>query len=244
MHELIRPPARVGTGERLRAALAFVGVGRLVAAAGSILLVAAGCWWLLHSPPPPVERTLPYAASSGSGTTSGASTKAGAGPGAGASSSAATAPDPSVPAGLVVVQAAGAVVHPGVYSLPTGARVHELIVAAGGALPGADPDALALAALLADGQRVYVPMPGEVVPGPVGGAGGGGSSAAAPAGPVDLNRATADELDGLPGVGPATAAAIVAHREQHGPFSSVDGLLDVRGIGPAKLDAIRALVTV
>jgi competence protein ComEA len=67
---------------------------------------------------------------------------------------------------------------------------------------------------------------------------------ALPAGPIDLNRATVDELDRLPGVGPATAAAIVAHRDEFGPFASVDDLLDVRGIGPAKLDAIRTLIRV
>jgi competence protein ComEA len=63
-------------------------------------------------------------------------------------------------------------------------------------------------------------------------------------GPVDINRATAEQLDALPGIGPSTAQAIVTHREEHGPYASVDALEDVRGIGPAKLDAIRALVTV
>ena len=67
---------------------------------------------------------------------------------------------------------------------------------------------------------------------------------AVPAGPIDLNHATVDELDVLPGIGPATAAAIVDHREQNGPFATVDDLEDVRGIGPAKLEAIRDLVTV
>jgi competence protein ComEA len=82
--------------------------------------------------------------------------------------------------------------------------------------------------------------------GPDGGAvvGSGGGATAAPSGPIDLNTATAEELDALPGVGPATAAAIVSHRERNGPFTSVDGLLDVRGIGPAKLEALRDLVTV
>ena len=65
-----------------------------------------------------------------------------------------------------------------------------------------------------------------------------------PAGPIDLNRATAAELDSLPGIGPATAQAIVAHREANGPFSSVDDLENVRGIGPAKLEALRGSVTV
>ena len=77
----------------------------------------------------------------------------------------------------------------------------------------------------------------------------GGSGARDPvapetAGPVNLNTATADDLDALPGVGPAPAAAILAHRDQMGPFGAVDDLADVRGIGPAKLDALRGLVTV
>jgi competence protein ComEA len=142
------------------------------------------------------------------------------------------------------VQAAGAVAAPGVYSLPAGARVHELISMAGGVTADGDPAAIALAVVLVDGERVYVPRLGEIVPiapvpPPVTGTG-----AATPTGPLDLNRATAEQLDGLPGVGPATAAAIVAHRDHNGPFASVEGLLDVRGIGPAKLDGLRDLVTV
>jgi competence protein ComEA len=70
------------------------------------------------------------------------------------------------------------------------------------------------------------------------------TDATVPAAPVNVNTATADQLDVLPGVGPATAAAIVAHRQQHGPFQTVEQLGDVRGIGPAKLDALRGLVTV
>ena len=75
-------------------------------------------------------------------------------------------------------------------------------------------------------------------------AGDSAPDATTPAGPVNVNSATADQLDVLPGVGPTTAAAIVAHREQHGPFLTVEQLGDVRGIGPAKLDALRGLVTV
>ena len=106
----------------------------------------------------------------------------------------------------------------------------------------AAPGALNLAAPLGDGARIYVPMIGEEVP----------PTAWPPPrrpppcrpGPVDLNRATAAELDDLPGIGPATAQAIVDHRTANGPFASVDDLEAVRGIGPAKLDAIRPLVTV
>jgi competence protein ComEA len=99
-----------------------------------------------------------------------------------------------------------------------------------------------------DGQQVYVPKPGEEVPvaagaGLPGGAGDAGGGPV-PGAPVDLNTATAEQLDTLPGVGPATASAIIAHREQHGPFTSVDQLLDVRGIGEAKLEQLRDLVSV
>ena len=160
---------------------------------------------------------------------------------------------------MLVVQAAGSVVHPGVYRLGAGARVADLVAAAGGPSPGADLDAVALAAKLADGQRVYVPALGEVPGGSAvaasggdsGGASGsssgggtGGATGPTPDAPLDLNVATAAQLDQLPGVGPATAAAIIAYRDKHGPFQAVEGLLDVRGIGTAKLDAIRDLVRV
>jgi competence protein ComEA len=159
----------------------------------------------------------------------------------------------SVPADIVV-HVAGAVVQPGVVHLPAGSRAEDALAAAGGVAADADTDALNLAAPLRDGDRLYVPHLGQPVPTVVvpsggaaagGGASGGGAAAtAAAAGPVDLNRATVDQLDSLPGVGPATAAAIVAYRDEHGPFATVDDLLGVRGIGPAKLDAIRALVAV
>ena len=149
---------------------------------------------------------------------------------------------------FMVVHVAGSVVAPGVYELPGGSRLHQAIQAAGGLLSDADPGVLNLAALLHDGDRVFVPRVGEQIPtialpsSGVGAASPTGVGSAVPAQPVDLNRATAAELDALPGVGPSTAAAIVAHREQNGPFGSIDDLLQVRGIGPAKLDALRGLV--
>jgi competence protein ComEA len=142
----------------------------------------------------------------------------------------------------LVVQAAGAVVRPGVYRLQEGARVIDLISAAGGPTSEADTQLVALAATLNDGVRVYVPKVGESPPPPVGGS--AGSAVATPAAPVDLNAATPEQLDALPGVGPATAAAIVAHRQEIGRYTTVEELLDVRGIGPAKLEAMRPLVTV
>jgi competence protein ComEA len=145
----------------------------------------------------------------------------------------------TVATATVTVQAAGEVVHPGVYRLASSARVADLLAAAGGATAKGDPGALDLAAHLVDGERVAVPAIGQ--PPASGGPGGAGTTSPQP---VNLNTATLAELDTLPGVGPATAAAIVAYRERHGPFRSVDQLGEVRGMGPARLEALRGLVTV
>ena len=152
--------------------------------------------------------------------------------------------------GSVTVHVAGAVQHPGVVTLPAGSRAVDAVDAAGGLAPGADADRVNLAAPLADGTRLAVPLVGQPIPTEVAvpsatpAGSGSGPTAATPGAPVDLNTADVTQLDTLPGVGPATAAAIVAHREEHGPFSTVDGLLDVRGIGEGRLDAVRDLVTV
>lgn len=138
----------------------------------------------------------------------------------------------------VVVHVAGAVVAPGVYELEPGTRVIDAVTAAGGVTPDADLDRVNLAAPVVDGARIYIPRIGEAV---VEAVGSGGTTSA---GPVDLNTASADELDALPGIGPATAAAIIEHRDRHGPFRSVEDLLDVPGIGEAKLAALRDLVAV
>jgi competence protein ComEA len=138
------------------------------------------------------------------------------------------------------------VVRPGVLHLPAGARVIDAIDAAGGLAPEADGARINRAAPLADGQQVYVPRVGEVLPPGVGaaGAGGAGGASTEPTGPLDLNTADEAALDALPGIGPATAKAIVEHRAKIGRFTSVDQLLDVRGIGTAKLEQLRPLVTV
>lgn len=186
---------------------------RLVAGAAAAVVLALGAWLLLRTPTgPPPETFLPMADAAASSTSS------------------------STPA-TVLVHAAGAVAHPGVYELVAGARVADLIDAAGGPTPDADVDQLNLAAPVADGERVYVPRAGEIVPG---GPGNGDS----PKGPLDLNTATLDQLDELPGIGPATAKAIIDERDRRGGFTSVEELLDVRGIGPAKLEQLRDLVTV
>lgn len=220
MEPLSRPA--IPTGERARAWIEWFGLGRLVGAAVATLIVCAGAFWLLRSPVPATEASLPMASTSTSGP----------------------APNPSTTtsvavSGPVLVHVAGAVVAPGVYELEAGSRVRDAVAAAGGPTPLADANALNLAAIVVDASRVYVPVVGELVPPEVAPA----TVDDQPTGPVDVNRATVDELDELPGVGPATAAAIVTERERNGPFASVDDLDRVPGIGPAKLEGLRDLVT-
>lgn len=160
-------------------------------------------------------------------------------PRAGESSSSGAPSSTSVPAD-VVVHVAGAVARPGVHRVPGGSRVADAIAAAGSATPEADLDRLNLAAPVADGERVYVPRRGEAEP-PMDAPAAGGEGRAPPA-RLNLNTATVEQLEALPGVGPATARAIVEHRTRHGPFRSVRDLLDVRGIGEAKLAALEKLV--
>lgn len=233
------PPSIADMSERLRVWVHWVGTGRLIASAGAVAVVAALGWWLLRSPAPPTEARLTSAAD--------VSTTAGAAGGSGDPPSGAVVPVPSavttVPTQLVV-HVAGAVVSPGVFELPPGSRVGEAIAAAGGAAPTADPNALNLAAPLADGDRVAVPVAGETAPGAAVDGGVSNGSGEEPAGPVNVNTASVAALEELPGVGPATAQAIVAHRETNGPFASIDDLEGVRGIGPAKLEALRSSVTV
>jgi competence protein ComEA len=144
----------------------------------------------------------------------------------------------------VTVHVAGAVRRPGVYRLKRGSRVDDAVRLAGGAVARADLSAVNLAAVAEDGRQVLVPVK---APTGDGGGGTGGSSApgsaVAPA-KVNLNTATLEELDTLAGVGPATAQKILAHREQHGAFGSVEELGDVPGIGEVRLAALRDLVTV
>jgi len=143
------------------------------------------------------------------------------------------------PAGRLVVDVTGAVRRPGVYRLPAGARVQEALRRAGGATRKADAAAVNLAAKVADGQQILVP---ERAPA-VGAAPSVAGVGTAPAAPLSLNSATADQLDQLDGVGPATAAKIIAWRTANGGFSSIDDLGQVAGIGPKKLEALRPQVT-
>jgi competence protein ComEA len=146
----------------------------------------------------------------------------------------------------IVVDVVGAVVRPGLVTVGAGSRVADAVAAAGGGRHDADLDQVNLAQPLTDGVRVVIPLLGQppsAVAGIAGATATGTEDGSAPSGPIDLNTATAEQLDALPGVGPATAKAIIDHRTKNGPFRSVDDLLDVRGIGPAKLDALRDSVT-
>ena len=222
--------------EALSAWLAWFGFGRLVLTAVSVGVVAAGAVWLLRAPTPDTVTSLPVAEAAG--VTPASLPPPTAAP---TTTPVATVPQP------IVVHVAGAVNHPGVFTLPHGSRIHAAVEAAGGSAPDGQLDAVNLATPLTDGQRVYVPAVGEVDPAAVTdvvAAPATQSGTAAPSGPLDLNEATAADLEQLPGVGPATAAAIVDDRERNGPYAAVDDLDRVSGIGPAKLDAIRDLVTV
>ena len=197
--------------------------GRLVGGAALAVVAVLLALWLTRPAPAPPEVDLPFA-----------------------STSAATAPTSTTttePAELVV-HVAGAVVQPGVHRLEPGARAVDAIDAAGGLAADADGGRVNLAAPLTDGERVYVPRVGEDPPPVVGPDVGGSAGDGVADGPVNLNTADAAELDALPGVGPTTATAIIEHRERVGGFTSVDQLLDVRGIGDAKLEQLRPLVTV
>jgi competence protein ComEA len=153
------------------------------------------------------------------------------------------------PARASVVHVAGAVRRPGVYRLPAGARVQEAVRRAGGARRGANVNGINLAAKVVDGQQVVVPSrtpsgsdgPAAAAGAPAEGSGPAGAAAAgvAPGPPISLNNATAEQLDTLDGVGPATAQKIIAWRTQHGGFRSVADLGQVPGIGPKKLAALR-----
>jgi competence protein ComEA len=143
------------------------------------------------------------------------------------------------PAITLIVDVAGAVHDPGVYEFAEGDRVIDAIEKAGGPMPKADLSLLNLAAPLTDGTQILVPKagpPGAVVPG-VGAPGSAG-------GLLNINSASATELETLPGIGEVLAATIVEYRDQNGPFASVDDLLDVSGIGPATLEEIRDQVTI
>lgn len=154
----------------------------------------------------------------------------------GAASQESASPSPTV---TIIVDVAGEVAEPGVYEFNEGDRVIDAIERAGGQLPKADLSLLNLAAPLTDGTQILVSKagpPGVVVP--------GGGTVGSSGGLININSASATELETLSGIGEVLAATIVEYREQNGPFASVDDLMDVSGIGPATLEEIRDQVTV
>ncbi|GAV25459.1 hypothetical protein ciss_13920 [Carboxydothermus islandicus] len=150
--------------------------------------------------------------------------------------------------GTLVVHVAGAVYKPGVYVLEEGARVKDAIEKAQGILPLADDSSINLAAKVSDGQKIYIPFKNEnTTPASISngfsqqnaqkGAGSQGAK-------LNINTASAEELDKLPGVGPATAAKIIEYREQNGPFVTIEDLKKVKGIGDKKFETLKDYITV
>ncbi|KLL12009.1 hypothetical protein FrCorBMG51_08145 [Protofrankia coriariae] len=215
----------------------------LIALVALVAALAAG-WFAWRGRPVPVL-ALPPAAQVTDLANPGHGTVAGAVATAAPPSSAAT----GSPQAQVVVDVAGKVHHPGVLTLPGGSRVVDAVARAGGVLPGTDTSGLALARRLVDGEQILVDgRPGPAPPQPAGGAAGGdsggGSPGAAPGAPVNLNTATVEALDALPGVGPVLAQRIVEWRAAHGGFASPRQLGEVTGVGDQRLADLLPLVTV
>ncbi|MFD6263332.1 helix-hairpin-helix domain-containing protein [Micromonospora chalcea] len=228
------PVAGRGLASRLPGPGAFdpgrQGVRALAAVAAVVVVVAAVWAWRSR---PSTEPVQPVAASSEAPV--GAATEAVTG-----------APASAGSPGQVVVAVAGKVRRPGLVRLPAGARLADAVEAAGGALPGVDVALLNPARKVTDGELILVGV--TAPPGPGGpaaaGAGGAPGGPPAPAGPVNLNTATLAQLDALPGVGPVLAQRILDHRDQHGGFRSVSDLRQVDGIGDARYEQLKELVTV
>jgi competence protein ComEA len=174
-------------------------------------------WWLLSGRPETSEPAAPMAF--GESTASAGPSKA--------------------PAAELIIDVVGKVRKPGIVTVPKGSRVYQAIEAAGGLKGRVDTAALNMARVLTDGEQIVVGI--EPVSAPAGAAAGAPDGAG---GKVNLNTATAEQLDTLPGVGPVTAQAILDWREENGRFGSVEDLLDVKGIGDATLAELRDHVSV
>jgi competence protein ComEA len=201
-----------------------------------VVVAGAGLWYLRSLP-----RNVEVQAAKEPDAVPPPAATSGASPGP-SSSAVPASPVPSV----LFVHVAGLVRHPGVYQFQPGQRIIDAVQEAGGPLPKADLDLLNLASPLADGQQILIPAKGSAPP-PLQPPIVGGTGTALPGGVgglVNINTATDTELEELPGIGPVTAAEIIAYRTEHGPFPTVDALDDVSGIGPATMEQLRPLVTV
>jgi competence protein ComEA len=221
---LVQEPIRERLRDRIRSLERRELLGLVVV--GALIVGGAGLWYVRSLPSPVrIEAGSPLA-----------------GP---AAPTALPSPSPSVSNGPIVVYVSGLVRYPGVYQFRLGDRVVDAIRRAGGARDKADLTGLNLAALLSDGEQIIITAKGTV-PGlgssaVTGGVDGGGTG---PGALVNLNTATLDELETLPGIGPALGQRIIDYREQNGPFQSVDDLLNVSGIGEKRLADLRSKVTV
>ena len=155
-------------------------------------------------------------------------------------------PRPTATLASIVVDVRGAVAKPGVYTLDAGSRVQDVLTQAGGVLANAEPRTLNFARRLNDGEQLYVPMVGEAsaTPPPAVGRSALVAATKTPFGKININTATLEELDLLPGIGPSIGQRIVDYRTQNGAFGKAEDLKNVRGIGDALFDQIKELVTV
>ena len=213
------------TFTKLQTTIKWFGLSRLIGSFLSLIAVALAGWWLLRIPPPPPEDSIPIAST--------VTTLSFA-----MSSSQATALISEI-----TVHIAGAVKTPGVYQFRLGARINDGVVAAGGATAQADLDSVNLAMLLSEGIQIYIPKRNEkphivVQPRFTNPTSSNDATDKQLQVSININTATAIELEQLAGVGPSTAKAIIAFREKNGSFKTVEDLLNVRGIGPAKLSEI------
>lgn len=215
-----------------------------VAALAMVTLVVLVAWWSLRSVPQAdtvelsshgISTSVPQTSAAAPSSTSSTPT----------SPTPAASTEASSPGGRLVVDVAGKVRRPGIVELPGGSRVVDAIAAAGGANPGVSLLSLNLARLLVDGEQIVVGIDVPAIGSAPGALGSGTSTTASQSvAPVDLNTATAEQLDTLPGVGPVTAQAILDFRTENGAFTSVDELLEVSGIGDATLADLRPYVYV
>ena len=213
---------------KVQATIKWFGFSRLIGSVLSLIAVALAGWWLLRVPPPPPEDSIPIASTA---TTL---------------SFAVSSPQATELATELTVHIAGAVKTPGVYQLHIGARINDGVVAAGGATAQADLDSVNLAMLLSEGEQIYIPKrndkPHIIVQPRFTSSSNLNSSNSATNNElqisININTATAIELEQLAGVGPSTAKAIIEFRQKNGGFKTVEDLLNVRGIGPAKLSEI------